>query len=266
MIPRAAITQWRAEHAPWPLDEQVEQDLIISRALVDLFNDPLIAATMAFRGGTALNKLYFEPAARYSEDIDLVQIVPGDIGPALTAIRDRLAWLGIARYAHKDKLVTLTFKFTTEFEPVSTRKLKVEINTREHFSVQPLIHHAFAVESLAWKYSGSTSIPTYSFEELLGTKLRALYERRKGRDVFDLAYAMQQSTPPDLDAVIECFLEYVRRDGHAISRAKLESNFDDKCKYPGFLQEVNAFLAPGVSFDPVADPVRVRDLLARLPK
>ena len=57
MIPRDYITQWR-ERAPWSEDFQVEQDLIISRALVEMFSDPVLAGTLAFRGGTALYKLY----------------------------------------------------------------------------------------------------------------------------------------------------------------------------------------------------------------
>ena len=73
MIPHDYITQWRAE-APWIQDFQVEQDLVISRALVELFARPGIAEVLAFRGGTALYKLHLRPAARYSEDIDLVQI------------------------------------------------------------------------------------------------------------------------------------------------------------------------------------------------
>lgn len=76
MIPRDFITEWR-EHAPWVLDRQVEQDLVICRALVELFSRKTIADALAFRGGTALYKLHFRPAARYSEDIDLVQTSAG---------------------------------------------------------------------------------------------------------------------------------------------------------------------------------------------
>ena len=94
MIPRAQITAWRAS-APWPTDAQVEQDLVLSRTLVELFRDPVVANTMAFRGGTALHKLFLMPAGRYSEDIDLVQIDAAPIGPALDAIRGTLdSWFG----------------------------------------------------------------------------------------------------------------------------------------------------------------------------
>ena len=63
MIARAAITAWRGT-APWPEDAQVEQDLVLSRALVELFGRPSVAEHVAFRGGTALHKLYFDPPGR----------------------------------------------------------------------------------------------------------------------------------------------------------------------------------------------------------
>lgn len=83
MIPKDFITEWR-DRAPWISDHQVEQDLVISRALVELYARPTIANALAFRGGAALYKLHFRPAARYSEDIDLVQTEPGGIGPRST--------------------------------------------------------------------------------------------------------------------------------------------------------------------------------------
>ena len=89
MIPKADIVAWR-QAAPWVSDTQVEQDLIISRALVVMFREPSIAGQLAFRGGTALHKLYFNKARRYSEDIDLVQIAPGPIGGTLDALQDVL--------------------------------------------------------------------------------------------------------------------------------------------------------------------------------
>lgn len=90
MIPKDFITEWRA-HAPWVTDRQVEQDLVIPRALVELFSREPIANALAFRGGTALYKLHLRPAARYSEDIDLVQTVPGELfQPAATTTSPRV--------------------------------------------------------------------------------------------------------------------------------------------------------------------------------
>ncbi len=79
MIPRDYITEWR-EQAPWVDDAQVEQDLVISRVLIDIFSNETLHDALAFRGGTALFKLHL-PAARYSEDIDLVQVRAEPAGP-----------------------------------------------------------------------------------------------------------------------------------------------------------------------------------------
>jgi predicted nucleotidyltransferase component of viral defense system len=73
MIPKPYIAKWN-DHAPWNSYEQVEQDLVISRILVEIFSDEFLNETLAFRVGTALHKLYLNLAQRYSEDIDLVQI------------------------------------------------------------------------------------------------------------------------------------------------------------------------------------------------
>lgn len=69
---------------------------MISRVLVELFDTPAIASPIAFCGGTALHKLHLAPAARYSEDIDLVQTTFEPIGPLVDVIRERLSWLGVS--------------------------------------------------------------------------------------------------------------------------------------------------------------------------
>ena len=68
MIPSSYLQEWSA-HAPWPDSRQIEQDLIICRALCDLFNAPALAGKIAFRGGTAINKLLFKRSLRYSTSI-----------------------------------------------------------------------------------------------------------------------------------------------------------------------------------------------------
>ena len=77
MISGAYIKEWR-QKVPWSQNDQVEQDLIICRALVEIFRHPDLTDNLAFRGGTALFKLHLPPV-RYSEDIDLVQVHPGPI-------------------------------------------------------------------------------------------------------------------------------------------------------------------------------------------
>jgi predicted nucleotidyltransferase component of viral defense system len=263
MIPRDFITEWR-ERAPWGLDRQVEQDLVISRALVELFSRRPVVEGLAFRGGTALYKLHLTPAARYSKDIDLVQTRPGGIGPILDAIHATLdPWLGTPRWKQTEGRVTLGYRFDSEEVLPVALKLKVEINSREHFSVHGLEARRFEVNS-RW-FSGAAQLKTYDLDELLDTKLRALYQRKKGRDLFDLGLALQR---PDVspERVVAAFGRYMDADGAKVTRAMFEQNLAAKRQDPLFTADMTPLLAHGQEWSPDEAFERVwRGLVARLP-
>lgn len=145
MIPRAFIQEWRSV-APWPEFRQVEQDLVISRALCDLFASEKLRGKIAFRGGTAINKFLFPNPLRYSEDIDLVQLSPEPVGETLDGIRKALSWLGSCNVSQASHSTHLFFKFVPEGE-IKPMKLKVEINTREHGNLMGTKEYCYAVES-----------------------------------------------------------------------------------------------------------------------
>ena len=147
MIPRDYVTAWRTR-APWVQDAQVEQDLVLSRALVEIFSHPVSAAELAMRGGTAIYKLHLRPPARYSEDIDLVQLDAGPAGPLMDALREVLnPWLGVPRWKQTEGRVTFVYRFDSEDVPPLPLRLKIEMNSREHFSVFELAGVPFAAGS-----------------------------------------------------------------------------------------------------------------------
>lgn len=113
MIDRASILAWN-EKAPWTDMSMVEQDLIICRALVDIFSDDFLRKNLAFRGGTALHKLYLYPQLRYSEDIDLVQISPGPIKPILYRLGEVLSWMPNRVIKQKRYNNTMLFRMESE--------------------------------------------------------------------------------------------------------------------------------------------------------
>ena len=258
MIPLDYITAWRS-HAPWPQLSQVEQDLIICRALVELYSHPLVAENLAFRGGTALFKLHLSPA-RYSEDIDLVQMKSGPIGPVMDAVQEKINhWLGIPKRKQSEGRVTLTWR--VESEEGLPLRLKVEINSREHFTVLGYKQFQFAMES-RW-HTGTASISTYGIEELLGTKLRALYQRKKGRDLFDLwhAAATIEISP---ETIVSCFLRYLEHEDHQVTRAVFEMNLFEKLNDRRFLDDMAPLLTTGASWDSRAAARYVFQALAPL--
>ena len=263
MIPRDYITEWRAR-APWAVDAQVEQDLVICRALVDIFTHPVLSNALAFRGGTALYKLYLTPAARYSEDIDLVQVRAEPAGATMAALREVLEpWLGDAKWKQTEGRVTFNYRFPSEDPTPVPLRLKVEVNTREHFTEHGFCRVPFAVAS-RW-FNGACDITTYDLDELLGTKLRALYQRRKGRDLFDMATAISSGSV-DPRRVVAAFSRYMEEGGHHVTRAEFESNLAEKLDDRRFLSDTPPLLAAGQVWDaPRAATLVVNTLCPLLP-
>ena len=231
--------------APWPDARQIEQDLIISRALCDLFNASALKNKIAFRGGTAINKLLFKQPLRYSEDIDLVQTQAIPIGATIDAIREALSWLGKCNREQAGHSMHLVFKFTPEADPQAMLKIKVEINTREHKHLFGIRSYPFAVEN-DW-YEGETKIASFEPEELFGTKLRALLQRRKNRDLFDLHHGLDQLAM-DQDKLVVCFDHYLALEGKSITRAVAEQRMLEKLTR-SLTEDIAPLLPVGVRFN-----------------
>ena len=247
MIPKPYISKWR-ETAPWKLFHQIEQDLVISRVLVELFSDEFLRENLAFRGGTALYKLYLKPAPRYSEDIDLVQIKPGPIKPIMKKINEVINFFEEPRRTQvKGHGAKILYRFNSEYENIRLR-LKLEINCKEHFNVFGLVDVDFEVNN-EW-FSGKTKIKTYNINELLGTKLRALYQRNKGRDLFDLNYA-RLHTDLDLNKIIYSFNEYISFATGKKPPGKKEflANIEQKEINPDFTGDMTALLRPEITYN-----------------
>jgi predicted nucleotidyltransferase component of viral defense system len=137
------------------------------------------------------------------------------------------------------------------------------MNTREHFTVYGLKDHRFEVAS-RW-FSGAAPLRTYELDELLGTKLRALYQRKKGRDLFDLGLALtQKSVSPA--RVVESFLRYMQEGGTPITRAMFEQNMANKKADSVFTADMTPLLASGQTWNfEDAYALVWRELIERLP-
>jgi predicted nucleotidyltransferase component of viral defense system len=258
VIPEYAINEWR-NSVLWGGLEQVELDLVICRALTELYKDDFLASHLTFRGGTALHKLYLSPQPRYSEDIDLVQIYPEPVKETISRISTALSFIGSPVVKQKANNNTLIFRFESEIQPVVPLKLKIEINCREHFNVLGLTQLGFSVNN-QW-YSGECQITTYMIEELLGTKLRALYQRRKGRDLYDLYKALSVADV-NAESILVCYDEYMKYSaGTAPSRKVFQRNIELKMQDEDFLSDMNMLLRVGERYDPQQAYEVVKSLL-----
>ncbi len=229
-----------------------------------MYSKKVVADQAVFRGGSALHKLFLRAGGRYSEDIDLVQRDAGAIGELIQGVREALdSWLGTPRWKQGQGRFTLYYRFETSFAPVTTRRLKVEINTREHFTVLGIHTRPFTVEN-PW-FTRTASLTVYHLDELLGTKLRALYQRKKGRDLYDLWFALGTGKPSP-DRVVDCFQRYMDHDGAAVSRAEFQANLAAKLASAVFIEDLRLLLPPEVEYDPVKAAEVVKDkLIGKLP-
>jgi len=246
MIPELHIRDWKKQ-APWQTNEQVEQDLIISRAIVEIFSDDLLRNSLAFRGGTALHKLYITPQIRYSEDIDLVQIKVEPIKATMDRIRKVLSFLGKPVIKQKIHNNTLIFRFESEMPPIVNMRLKIEINTREHLNILGLKEIPFELNN-AW-FSGQCNVTGYTAEELLSTKLKALYGRKKGRDLFDL-YCALTHLDLDIEKLLHCSkIHYEHAELKPPTAKQFMRNMEEKLGDTDFTNDIFTVLKPNIEYN-----------------
>lgn len=249
MIPYDAITAWSVQH-PWPLRDQVEQDLLLSQAMCAIAADQYLGDELVFRGGTALHKLHLPEPYRYSEDLDYVRASAGGIGEltrALTNVGEGLGYSVRTKVNVHPKVLWRTT--STDGTPI---RLKIEVNTHERTPARPLIRLRHEVSSAWW--SGGSDVLTFQPAELVATKIRALYQRSKGRDLFDLWLALVELRIPAAE-ILDAFGPY-RPEG--LSTRKALANLEAKRTDPTFRADLDSLLLQtpgGYTVDAAAEVV-----------
>jgi predicted nucleotidyltransferase component of viral defense system len=284
--PRQEIIAWR-QHAAWATDAQIEQDLLLTHTMAAIFRDPFLSGQVAMRGGTVLHKVHLAPAARYSEDIDLVLV--GDrpiahIDRALERVLEPIlgrpiakvltkVQLAVRNLAQPSKISRLIYEYRPAFGPPDTMKIKIEVNYSER---QP----CYAVVDLAYSppldsLNGPITLKSYDLDEMLGAKMRALLQRTQGRDLFDLDRAClrhDEAVAGGVGAlvvphrVVEAFATYMKREGVRVGRAEYAANLQAKCRTRAFRSDMAKLLPPSVVYNLDAAVERVSEtLISRLP-
>jgi predicted nucleotidyltransferase component of viral defense system len=199
VIPVAEI---RALQIEWQLrDDVIEKDYSLGWLLAGIAEDPDLGASWVFKGGTALRKCYFE-TYRLSEDLDFsLTAAAVDEPERLVPIFQRIsAWLfdrsglevtvdanSFKRRKNRRGNPTIEGKvaYRGPRQPPSLPKLKLDL-TKDEVLAAPAVRR-----SIAHPYSDapapSVEVACYSIEELMAEKVRALAERCRPRDLYDVA-------------------------------------------------------------------------------
>jgi predicted nucleotidyltransferase component of viral defense system len=267
------------EVVPWAAQHQVEQDLLLCKSMEALFNDSALRGQIAMRGGTLLHKVHLAPASRYSEDIDLVAVGDGAEEDIKRAIRDVLAdvlggpaasvWgdlrLALRNAVRPSRVLRMTYRLPSLIEPGRRLEIVVEANMTERRPHRPVADLPFTYPFR--EGAASTRIRGFEIHEMLGTKMRALFQRRRGRDLFDLYWALTRSAVPVEPAgIIESFRFYMEQEGSQARRRDFVGILDGHLADPGFCSDMESLLRTGISYEPRAAGDLIRsELLGLLP-
>ena len=265
---------------PWPNQRQVEQDLLLCRAIVALFNDDFLKRQIAMRGGTLLHKVHLAPASRYSEDIDLVvigdrpedhiakaikRVLQGVLGKPTNSVWEAVK-LTVRNAVKPSKVLRVTYHVPSIADPTGRPlEIVVEANATERTSHRPVVELPFSYTFR--EQNASTTINGFEIHEMLGTKMRALFQRKRGRDLFDLYWALTESRTPVIPAeIIESFQYYMQQEGTIAWRAEFVGILRGHLRDRGFITDMNSLLRTGISYDPlIAGDYAINNLLNLLP-
>lgn len=250
------------QNVPWVELAQVEQDLLLSLAMLALFNDAFLSKHIAMRGGTALHKVHLAPPSRYSEDIDLVVITDRDENHVRAAIKRVLGpilgehkgfgWhairLALRNASQPSRILRVEYEIPSVIDPGRILKIKIEANVTERIPFLSPVNLAFSCPFQ--NELRSATLVSYDINEMLGTKLRALFQRVQGRDLFDLYWALNTSEcGADPAIVAKAFSHYMADEGKTIKRAEFIDALDNRLKHAGFRSDMKQLLRSGISYD-----------------
>ncbi len=173
--------------------------------------------------------------------------------------------LAIRNTVKPARVLRLTFSVPSVSEPGRSLQIIVEANATERTPYRPVVALPFDFPLQGGVVQ--TNVRGFDIHEMLGTEMRALFQRRRGRDLFDLNWALQStnlSVSPDL--VIECFQHYLQREGGISPRREFISLLDAHLADRGFCTDMNQLLRVGLRYDPQAAGAVIKArLLSLLP-
>ncbi len=227
-----------------------ELDYRLTQALAAIYGDPWLRETLYLKGGTALNKLFFPTTNRLSIDLDF-----NAVGPKSQVLQGRerlIARIGElltsqdASYQIRHSYTYAQSTLQVSFVPVgggSRQRLKLEISTTERVAILGREERLLAAPD----HNEPITISTYHLEEQASTKLRAVYSRQKGRDIFDLFHI--GAFPLDERVVRKLTLYYFYHARMIFDYLTFQANLEEKLRRRGFSDDVRSLIRSGERFD-----------------
>jgi predicted nucleotidyltransferase component of viral defense system len=194
VITRADIVERVIE---WGLTEEVvEKDYVLGWLLWGIGTDPVLSQAWVFKGGTCLKKCYIE-TYRFSEDLDFTVVPSGpfrpeDVEPMLVRTLARITSESGIEFSMPPRLRLRPNEVSTEGRVYYTgprrtpqpARVKLDLSADETVVRPPVLQEIGHPYPDAFPYGGA--IRCYSFDELFAEKIRAMAQRARPRDLYDI--------------------------------------------------------------------------------
>ena len=202
------ITEWGIR------EDVVEKDYVIGWALWGIGADPVLSALWAFKGGTCLKKCYVE-TYRFSEDLDFTVLPggpgePGQVIPLLKTVLERVYEESGIDFQARDPVMRVRpdgrsaegrIYYRGPRNAPGVASIRIDLTIVEQV-VRPTV-----LRPIAHEYPDPLPSPAgvrcYSFEEAFAEKLRAMGERARPRDLYDIITLYRRSAVLPNAAVIQ---------------------------------------------------------------
>lgn len=217
MISRAAL---QARVTEWGLTEEVvEKDYVLGWLLAGIGAHPVLGTTWVFKGGTCLKKCFIE-TYRFSEDLDFTVVEGGPLAPddLLPVLREMLEGVeeqsGI-QLTGRDPVVKLRSGGRSAEGRIyyrGPRNTPGEARVKLDLTYDELVDQPTVERLVAHAYEDQLPAPArvrcYSFAEVFAEKLRALGQRTRPRDLYDVVNLYRRA---DLQGERELVMEILER-------------------------------------------------------
>lgn len=228
MIPQAEISTIAFREGM--NDKVIEKDYVINWILLALA-DSDIKDHLAFKGGTALKKIYF-PDYRYSEDLDFTLTEQLSNDQLLRMINEVLASLakeqGFQFAVPEEKVEKRVDSLTAYVNFVGPLQARLDSrNIKIDFTLSEKLIFPIESKEIHSPYSDTSirALPTYSLEEILVEKLCATIGRTEPRDIYDVSYLFGVNQV-DFHRIPDAFREKAEFKG--IDPARLKESLNEK--------------------------------------
>jgi predicted nucleotidyltransferase component of viral defense system len=226
-----AAAELRRLAGAWNADVTVvERDYVLSWLLVGLYQRPLLAERLVFKGGTALRKCYF-PGYRFSADLDFtlrISLSPEQLRSEIeTACRTITEKVGLqlepadlrtlrdvpGEEAHQGRIA-----YTGLLGRLGGQQPRVRLDLTIYETLvlppeQRPVHHPYSDADRL-----NLAVPVYTLDEMLAEKLRAMLRRARARDLYDVWQLFTRYADSlDLERARQVLTEKARYKGLAFS-------------------------------------------------